>query len=62
MPVDPWRECLPGEELAPSPRKEARQPWELGVGSGPQGPSQVSGPQMKSESLVPPGGDQSVTP
>ena len=29
---------------------------ELGGGNGPPGPSQVSGPQMKSESLVPPGG------
>jgi hypothetical protein len=39
--------------------KEVRQDGrgESRVESGLQGPSQVSGPQMKSESLVPPGGE-----
>lgn len=53
---------MPSGRGAGTKPKEARQTaWGLSVGSGPAGPGQVSGPQMKSESLVPPGGDQSVT-
>lgn len=51
MPTEPRGACLPGEEVGQDRRGE------LGVGRGPQGPSQVSRPQMKSKSLVPPGGE-----
>lgn len=50
---------MPSRRGAEAQLKEMREDshGELGVGNGPQGPSQASGPQMKSESLVPPGGE-----
>lgn len=57
MPIVPWG--VPVRRGAGPQPKEVRQVGcgESHVGSGPGAPSQVSGPQMKSEALVPPGGE-----
>lgn len=50
---------MPSRREAGTTPKEVRQDdrGELGLGSSPPGPRKVSRPQMKSESLVPIGGE-----